>query len=175
MGAFIDQVGKNNILQQQQLTLKQEKQLEKDKKEIYNNIYLRLKLDLKNAIYIEYLNSNNIESVYNDYFVNFQNKIDLIFEKVFNSDKKYNKIKFTDLQKEILIDKLSKDLISYNNYYYKIFLKRQKIIEEEKTAPQQLPAKKQNINFFDVLNTIVGASIISNYKTIKNHKTNKKY
>lgn len=175
MGAFIDQVGKNNILQQEQLTLKQQKQLEKDRKEIYHNIYDKLRLEIKNDIYIEYLNANNIESVYNDYFLNYQDKIDILFEKVVNSDKKFKQIKFTNLQKEILIDKLAKDLINYNNYYYKIFSKRQKIIEEQTPAQEQLPAKKQGINFFDILNAIAGASMISNYKIIKNHKTNKKY
>lgn len=149
MGAFIDQVTKNNQLQQQILSEKRRKEIQKQKekrekqqeksykeslktlqKELYNNLYFKISDTYKSMSVLahEYLIINKyniIQEVLNDSILIGINDLDVIDLKQFL----YNKFN------------------SLNSFFYKEYKEKEKILNSSEPEEEQ----QEKTNVFEIL------------------------
>lgn len=154
MGAFIDQVTKNNQLQQQILSEKRRKEIQKQKekrekqqeksyreslktlqKELYNNLYFKISDHYKSmgVLAHEYLIINKydiIQEVLNDSVLLDVNDLDII-----------------DL-KQFLCNKFN----SLNNFFYREYKEKEKIINNNEPEEEQ---QQEKTNIFEILIKII--------------------
>ena len=153
MGAFIDQVTKNNQLQQQILSEKRRKEIQKQKekrekqqeksykeslktlqKELYNNLYFKISDHYKsmNVLAHEYL---------------IVNKYDIIQEVLQNAILvDVNDLDIIDL-KQFLYNKFN----SLNNFFYKEYKEKEKILDNSEPEEEQ----QEKTNIFEILIKII--------------------
>ena len=153
MGAFIDQVTKNNQLQQQILSEKRRKEIQKQKekrekqqeksykeslktlqKELYNNLYFKISDTYKSmsVLAYEYLIINKfdiIQEVLNDSILIGINDLDIIDLKQFL----YNKFN------------------SLNNFFYKEYKEKEKILNSSEPEEEQ----QEKTNIFEIVIKII--------------------
>lgn len=153
MGAFIDQVTKNNQLQQQILSEKRRKEIQKQKekrekqqeksykeslktlqKELYNNLYFKISNTYKSmgVLAHEYLIINKydiIQEVLNDSVLIDVNDLDIIDLKQFL----YNKFN------------------SLNTFFYKEYKEKEKILNDSKPEEEQ----QEKTNIFEIVIKII--------------------
>ena len=154
MGAFIDQVTKNNQLQQQILSEKRRKEIQKQKekrekqqeksykeslktlqKELYNTLYFKISDDYKSmgVLAHKYLIINKydiIQKVLQDAILIGINDLDIIELKQFL----YNKFN------------------SLNSFFYKEYKEKQKILNSNEPEEEQ---QQEKPNIFDILVKII--------------------
>lgn len=153
MGAFIDQVTKNNQLQQQILSEKRRKEIQKQKekrekqqeksykeslktlqKELYNNLYFKISEHYKSmgVLAHEYLIINKydiIQEVLNDSIFIGINDLDIIDLKQFL----YNKFN------------------SLNSFFYKEYKEKEKILNSNEPEEEQ----QEKTNIFEILIKVI--------------------
>lgn len=153
MGAFIDQVTKNNQLQQQILSEKRRKEIQKQKekrekqqeksykeslktlqKELYNNLYFKISDTYKSMSVLahEYLIINKydlIREILNDSILIDVNDLDIIALKQFL----YNKFN------------------SLNSFFYKEYKEKEKILNSSEPEEDQ----QEKTNIFEILIKII--------------------
>lgn len=153
MGAFIDQVTKNNQLQQQILSEKRRKEIQKQQekrekqqeksykeslktlqKELYNNLYFKISDHYKliGVLAYEYL---------------LLNKYDIIQEVLQNAILvDVNDLDIIDL-KQFLYNKFN----SLNNFFYKEYKEKEKILNSSEPEEEQ----QEKTNIFEILTKII--------------------
>lgn len=154
MGAFIDQVTKNNQLQQQILSEKRRKEIQKQQekrekqqeksyreslktlqKELYNNLYFKISDTYKSmgVLAHKYLIINKydiIQEVLNDSILIDVNDLDIIDLKQFL----YNKFN------------------TLNNFFYREYKEKEKILNDSEPEEEQ---QQEKTNIFEILIKII--------------------
>lgn len=153
MGAFIDQVTKNNQLQQQILSEKRRKELQKQKekrekqqeksykeslktlqKELYNNLYFKISDHYKSMGVLSY-----------EYLI--INKCDIIQEVLQNAILvDVNDLDIIDL-KQFLYNKFN----ILNNFFYREYKEKEKILNDSEPEEEQ----QEKTNIFEILIKII--------------------
>ncbi len=153
MGAFIDQVTKNNQLQQQILSEKRRKEIQKQKekrekqqeksykeslktlqKELYNNLYFKISDHYK-----------SMGTLAHEYLI--INKYDIIQEVLQNAILiGINDLDIIDL-KQFLYNKFN----SLNNFFYKEYKEKEKILNSSEPEEDQ----QEKTNIFEIVIKII--------------------
>lgn len=154
MGAFIDQVTKNNQLQQQILSEKRRKEIQKQKekrekqqeksyreslktlqKELYNNLYFKISDTYKSMSVLAH-----------EYLI--INKYDMIQEVLDNSILiDVNDLDIIDL-KQFLYNKFN----TLNNFFYREYKEKEKILNNNEPEEEQ---QQEKTNIFEIIIKII--------------------